>query len=295
MLLTSSMVVDSSDQLSATGSLAALSIPRGMVAVSIPINRLTSVSFAPRPGDHVNVIAIMLLVDLDSDYQSLTPNRNAAVLGAGPGVVIGAGAAENVSVDANTDISKVTAQNIGAGPTSVIGRTQIDPLLEQTFYAVPSESQRPRMVSQTLLQDAIVLGVGDFPLSTEEEEVAQPTAPPPPPVDEENGDVTYYEDGSSDLEIEKPEPKLPDLITLIVTPQDAVTLNYLIYTGSQLTLALRSSGDDTRVQTEATTLDFLLNQYNIPIPVRLPYGMEPRVDEILTPELVNDVQPTPEP
>ncbi len=295
MLLTSSMVVDSSDQLSATGSLAALSIPRGMVAVSVPINRLTSVSFAPRPGDHVNVIAIMLLVDLDSDYQSLTPNRNAAVLGAGPGVVIGAGAAENVSVDANTDISKVTAQNIGAGPTSVIGRTQIDPLLEQTFYAVPSESQRPRMVSQTLLQDAIVLGVGDFPLSTEEEEVAQPTAPPPPPVDEENGDVTYYEDGSSDLEIEKPEPKLPDLITLVVTPQDAVTLNYLIYTGSQLTLALRSSGDDTRVQTEATTLDFLLNQYNIPIPVRLPYGMEPRVDEILTPELVNDVQPTPEP
>jgi pilus assembly protein CpaB len=114
-------------------------------------------------------------------------------------------------------------------------------------------------------------------------------------VDEENGDLTYYEDGSSDLEIEKPEPKLPDLITLVVTPQDAVTLNYLIYTGSQLTLALRSSGDDTRVQTEATTLDFLLNQYNIPIPVRLPYGMEPRVDEILTPELVNDVQPTPEP
>jgi Flp pilus assembly protein CpaB len=34
MLLTSSMVVDSPDQLSATGSLAALSIPRGMVAIS---------------------------------------------------------------------------------------------------------------------------------------------------------------------------------------------------------------------------------------------------------------------
>lgn len=299
MLLTSSMVVDSADQLSATGSLAALSIPRGMVAVSIPINRLTSVSYAPRPGDHVNVIATMLLVDLDSDYQTLTPNRNAAVLGAGPGVVVGAETTEDISVDANTDISKVTAQNIGAGPTSVIGRTLIDPLLEQTLYAIPSERQRPRLVSQTLLQDAIVLGVGDFPLSDEEEEqeVAQPTPSPPPAVEgEENGEQAYqYEDQSADLEIEKPEPKLPDLITLVVTPQDAVTINYLIYTGSQLTLALRPSGDDTRVQTEATTLDFLLNQYNIPVPVRLPYGMEPRVDDLLPPELISDVQPTPEP
>lgn len=297
MLLTSSMVVDSADQLSATGSVAALSIPRGMVAVSVPINRLTSVSYAPRPGDHVNVIATMLLVDLDSDYQSITPNRNAAVLGAGPGVVVGAETSGDISVDANTDISKVTAQNIGAGPTSVIGRTLIDPLLEQTLYAVPSERQRPRLVSQTLLQDAIVLGVGDFPLSDEEEKVAQPTPLPPTPTEgEENGEEAYqYEDQSADLELEKPEPKLPDLITLVVTPQDAVTLNYLVYAGSQLTLALRSSGDDTRVQTEATTLDFLLNQYNIPVPVRLPYGMEPRVDELLSPELTNDVQPTPEP
>jgi pilus assembly protein CpaB len=67
-----------------------------------------------------------------------------------------------------------------------------------------------------------------------------------------------------------------------------------VYAGSQLTLALRPSGDDTRVQTEATTLDFLLTQYNIPVPVKLPYGMEPRVDDLLPPELPNDVEPAPE-
>lgn len=298
MLLTSSMVVDSPDQLSATGSLAALSIPRGMVAISIPINRLSSVSYAPQTGDHVNVIATLLLVDLDTDYQSISPNRNAAVLGAGPGVVVGSESADAVSVDANTDLTKVTGQTIGAGPTSVIGRTQIDPLLEQTFYAVPSEPQRPRLVSQTLLQDAIVLGVGDFPLPSEEEEPQTPTAEPPPPAEgdpaaEETSSA--YTDEYSDLEIEKPEPKLPDLITLVVNPQDAVTLNYLVFAGAQLTLALRPSGDDTRVQTEPTTMDFLLKQYNIPVPVRLPYGMEPRVDEMLPPQLTNDVQPTPQP
>jgi pilus assembly protein CpaB len=298
MLLTSSMVVDSPDQLSATGSLAALSIPRGMVAISIPINRLSSVSYAPQTGDHVNVIATLLLVDLDTDYQSISPNRSGAVLGAGPGVVIGSESADGGSVSANSEMTKVTGQTVGAGPTSIIGRTQIDPLIEQTLYAVPSESQRPRLVSQTLLQDAIVLGVGDFPLPSEEEESPAPTAEPPPPIEgdpavEENSST--YTDEYSDLEVEKPELKLPDLITLVVNPQDAVTLNYLVFAGSQLTLVLRPSGDDTRVQTEATTMDFLLTQYNIPVPVRLPYGMEPRVDEMMPPQLTNDVQPTPQP
>jgi len=296
MLLTRSMVVDSPDQLSATGSLAALSIPRGMVAISIPINRLTSVSYAPRPGDHVNVIATLLMLDLDTDFQTASPNRNAAVLGAGPGVVIGAETETDVSLDANTDLSKITGQTIGAGPSSVMGRTAIDPLLEQTLYVVPSEDQRPRLVSQTLLQDAIVLGVGDFPLTDEVEE--EPTSTQElPPLDEDPespGAAEYTSEYPVEGELVKEEPKLPDLITLVVSPQDAVTLNYLVYAGSQLTLVLRPSGDDTRVQTEATTLDFLLTQYNIPVPVKLPYGMEPRIDDLLPPKLPNDVEPAPE-
>jgi pilus assembly protein CpaB len=293
MLVTSSMVVDSPDQLSATGSLAALSIPRGMVAISIPINRLSSVSYAPQPGDHVNVIATLLMVDLDTDYQSITPNHSAAVLGAGPGVVIGAETANEVAVEANADMTKVTGQTVAGGPSSIFGRTEIDPLLEQTLYAVPSESQRPRLVSQTLLQDAIVLGVGDFPLSDQVEEEPA-TTPELPPV-EEDPEAVEYSSEYPETEVVKPEPKLPDLITLVVNPQDAVTLNYLVYAGSQLTLALRPSGDDTRVQTEATTMDFLLKQYNIPVPVKLPYGMEPRVDDLLPPQLVNDAEPTPQP
>lgn len=184
MLLTSSMVVDSPDQLSTTGSLAALSIPRGMVAISIPINRLSSVSYAPQPGDHVNVIATLLMVDLDTDYQSVTPNQSAAVIGAGPGVIIGAETAEEVAIEANTDMTKVTGQTVSGGPSSLLGRTEIDPLLEQTLYAVPSEGQRPRLVSQTLLQDAIVLGVGDFPLTDQIEEEPAPT-PELPPVEED--------------------------------------------------------------------------------------------------------------
>jgi pilus assembly protein CpaB len=147
---------------------------------------------------------------------------------------------------------------------------------------VPSEDQRPRAVSQTLLQDAIVLQVGNF--STTEEELAamQPTAAPE--------ETAEGEQAAPAAEPVKP----PDLITIIVNPQDAVTLNYLLYSGAQLTLALRGAGDDQRVQTEAVTLQYLMDQYAIPVPAKLPYGMEPRIDVLRPPVLQNDhpiVQP----
>jgi pilus assembly protein CpaB len=260
-----------------------------MVAVSIPINRLSSVSYAPQSGDHVNVIASLLLVDMDTDWQSITPNHSAAVLGVGPGVITGSGDEEgSTTSSANVELQKITAQIIAAGEASVIGRADIDPLLEQTFYIVPSERQRPRLVSQTLIQDAIVLRVGDFPVGGEDE--------PESAGLDESAEVADTPENipAEQTETTTPEPKLPDLITLIVTPQDAVTINYLIYSGAQLTLALRSAGDDTRVQTEAATLDYLLTQYNVPVPVKLPYGMEPRVDQLLPPQLPNDILPAPE-
>jgi pilus assembly protein CpaB len=300
MLLTTSMVVDRSEQLSETGSLAALSIPRGLVAVSIPISRLSSVSYAPRPGDHVNVIVTLLVVDLDPDFQSITPNQTVGVIPAGPGVIIGTEAKSedggSVSTMVDENLTKITAQNASGGPASAFGRTVLDPLLDQTFYAVPSEGQRPRLVSQSLLQDVVVLGVGNF-ATQEEENLAKSESQQ---QETSAQDVSAEDPNAGDYQAEQPtqEPKpatLPDVMTLIVTPQDAVTLNYLIYSGAQLTLALRPSGDDTRVQIEATTLDYLLKQYNIPVPARLPYGLEPRVDELIPPSLPNDAQPTPQP
>jgi Flp pilus assembly protein CpaB len=252
MLLTTGMVVDTSEQLSETGSTAALQIPRGMVAVSVPINRLSSVSYALRPGDHVNVIVSLLFVDLDADFQTILPNKNAVVIAPSPGSLeTGEGA---------------TLSAASQGAAGVQGRAEIDPLLEQTFYVVPSEGQRPRLVAQTLLQDSIVLGIGEFPLKDEEaapQVQATPQAEEPAPQQQE----------AAPQPTPTPLPK-PEVITLIVTPQDAVTLNYLLNGPARISLALRPADDDTRVQTEAATLDFLLKQYNIPVPVKLPYGAE---------------------
>jgi pilus assembly protein CpaB len=287
--LTSGMLVESAEQLSATGSIAALSIPRGMVSISVPITRLSSVSYAPEAGDHVNVIVVMMLADYDPDFQTMLPNSPAVVLAPGP-------------ITPEFGPSAVSAY-YKDGTTGGYGKAEADPVLGQTFYTFPSEPQRPRLVSQALLQDAVVLHVGDFlkdePQQQEGAAVVADGQEPPPGTDQTaqaaQGNQAPAAQNGEEAPVE--EPKGPDLISLIVTPQDAITLNYVIHSGAQLTLALRSAGDDTRVQTEAVTLQFLLDQYNIPVPAKLPFGIPNRDidDKVNAPALPNDATPTPAP
>jgi hypothetical protein len=237
------------------GSDAALMIEPGMVAVSVPIDRMSSISYAPQRGDRVNVIVTLLFVELDTDFQSRLPNLSAQVLGP----------------IQNEETNILSSQVVGGEGIPYIGRGVLDPVLDSTFYALPSETQRPRLVSQTLIQDVLVLQTGLFPQPVEETAPAvQPTPVPadvPPPAAPEADTTTVS-------------VVYPGEITLVVTPQDAITLIYLLNNefGAHLTMALCGAEDRSTAQTEAVTLQFLLDQYNIPIPVKLPYGVEPRVD-----------------
>jgi pilus assembly protein CpaB len=273
-VLTESMLAEVVD--TAQGSEAALFIEPGKVAVSIPINRLSSVSYAPQRGDHVNVIVTLMFVDVDTAFQSALPNT--------AGAVIAAGWIEEIRYLLPMPIAYPDASTVA------YGRVEIDPTFDGTFFIYPSEPQRPRLVSQTLIQDVIVLQMGNFPEPGEEE-----GTPTPVPLD---STATPQTGAGAPPRGETPTPAAPpappDVVTLIVSPQDAVTLNYLIFAGGQLTLALRHPQDTNTATTEAVTLQFLLDQYSIPIPVKLPYGLEPRVDELLWPSLPGDV-PTPTP
>ena len=86
---------------------------------------------------------------------------------------------------------------------------------------------------------------------------------------------------------------MPDVITLIVSNQDAITLNYLMLAGANLNLVLRSAGDTELKNTEAVTLQFILDQYQIPNPAKLPYGMQPRMDNF--PEKISAFPEVPTP
>jgi pilus assembly protein CpaB len=225
------------------GSISSMQVPKGMVAISIPIDTLTSVSYALQPGDHVNVIGAINLVDLDANFQSILPNKVAVVA---PPQVLSVGA-NGQSVNTVTSItSKID--------NSIQGRAELDATLNQPIYVQPSETQRSRLISQTVIQNAIVLGVGDLSATPVES-----SAPAPTPV------------GGSAATATPPKPKI---ITLIVSPQDAETLNYMVLAKANITLALRNSQDDAKPTMDAVTLQYLMDQYNIPYPAKLPYGLE---------------------
>ena len=274
-----SMLLGRDEIITLDGSIWSRSIPRGSVAVSIPISRLSSVSYAPRPGDHVNLITTMMFVDLDTEFQSITPSYTGLVIASGPPDPE-TGERDPLTVSIGSllprDLPDPESGQLGS-PNSrvpgIYGRVVIDPVLGQAVYLVPSEEQRPRLVSHMMLQDIMVLQVGNFPLEGEAEAAAAAAA------------AQQQQQGQ---EQQAPTIVKPDVITLIVTPQDAVTFNYLIYAGAELTLALRYPQDDIRIDTSPVTLQFLLEQYRLPVPVRLPYGLHPGLRDLEAPILGND-------
>jgi pilus assembly protein CpaB len=249
VVITSSMVTDSSQAVAIAGPQWAALIPPGMVAVPLPASRLSTVAFGVNDGAHINLNACFLFVDVDPSFQSITPDNTAALTATG----FPQGALPILS--------------LGVGATGgSLGRLELDQSLQQPFYLVPSESQRPRPVCQTILQDVVVMKLGNFPLTT-----ANPTAA-------QQQQTQQQQQGAAPA---------PDIITLIVSPQDANTLNYMVYTNAQIIMALRNPSDQSRLATEAATLQFLLSQYNIPVPAKLPYASQPRIDSLTAPTLTN--------
>lgn len=252
VVITSSMI--SEGALAISGPAWAARIPPGSVAVSIPISRLASVAYGATDGAHVNLTACLLFVDADPSFQSKTPNTVVTLRG-----------------PAGVPPDEMPGVTLGAGTVDqplVQGRTEVEPSFQQGVYVVPGEQQRPRLVCQTILQDIVVLKLGTFTAADAGEAPEQPPEGQPQPA-------------------QSP----PDVITLVVSPQDVNTLEWLIYMDAKLSLSLRYAGDQSRMATEAATLQFLLSQYNIPIPVKLPYVVEPRVDKLVEPVLKNDVPP----
>src|SRR5512138_3454792 len=126
VVITSSMVGAGPVEIS--GPSWAVQIPSGMVAAAIPANRLGLVGYGVNDGAHVNVNACMLFVDIDPAFQTVIPNFTAVLTGTG---FQQEGAAPVLSVSV-----------AGGGEGSRQGRVELDPTLQQPFYAVPSEAQR---------------------------------------------------------------------------------------------------------------------------------------------------------
>ena len=251
----STMIVQSLLQLSPSGSDAAAQIPPGFVGISIPYNRINGVALGVKDGDHVNVIVSWAVVDIDQSFQTLLPNLSTVLSPPNPDAALA------------IPPSAVSVVNGSGAATSPVGRGEVGVNTSSDFYVIPSEVQRPRLVTQAIIQDALVLRVGDF--GADKPQVIEPTptvdpqataSAPPPPTST---------------------PLPPDIITLVVSPQDSLVLNYINriverYPGAVVvSLALRSAGDTSRVDTESVTLQYMFEKFNIALPAKLNYGVGP--------------------
>lgn len=252
-ILTTMLVDDLIGESAAHGSDAAAQIPPGYVAISLPYDKNNGVSLGIKDGDHINIIVSWALVDIDQQFQTTLPNRSVLVEPPNPD-----GTLPNLGT---TDVSVVRLAELAR-----VGKGEDGVNIPNDFYVIPSETQRPRFVTQGIIQDAIVLHMGDFgpdipyvpPTPTPVPQEGTPTAAPPP----------------------TPTPIPPATITLLVSPQDALVLNYVHrlmerYPASVvMTLVLRSSQDNGVAQaaTNSVTLQYMFETYNIALPAKLNYG-----------------------
>ncbi len=240
MVLTPAMLSESS-----VGSFISFEIPPGMVAISIPIpSERYAVSYALKPGDHVNILSGLQIVDMDQDFQTALPNEIATLY-------------KNEIFYGESPTNLIVDYTLRIDGSEMLGRVYQDPSIpNEFFYIVPSGEQKPRWITQTVVQNVLVLWVGDMPLVEETQKSNTETSQ----TAESQTESAYI-----------PEPRR---ITVAVSSQDAVALNYLILSGADLNFVLRSAGDEQLIQTEPVTMQYIMDQYNIPYPAKLPYGID---------------------
>jgi pilus assembly protein CpaB len=247
--VTLNMTTEQPGALLGVGSEASIAIPPGMTAISIPMDRLSGVAYAVRDGDMVDVLVSMPMVDQDTDFQTVLPNLTS--------VLVSAASAEEpqdiLTASANLD-------------TAVLGRIETEPVTGQLLYVLPAESQRPRLVTQRLIDNATVLHVGEFEL-VEQQQAAAPAA--------EGVGGQAPEQGQQPAA-----PPPPDIITLVVTPQEALSLHWAVESGINLTLTLRAPNDGTEINTTSVTLQYLLDTFNITVPTKLPFRVQSSVTPV---------------
>jgi Flp pilus assembly protein CpaB len=220
------------------------------VAISIPLDPtgVGQVAYGIQAGDFVDVILSFLYIDVDPTFQTRMPN--------------------NVSL-----ITRLETGELSIGSPRQ-GRPEASTLSPEGVLLSPSESsQRPRLVTQRTVTGAWVLRVGYFPPGGD---IIGATPTPqqfetlPPPG--EGGQPATPQATATAF--------APLIITLAVTPQEALVLTWAVDAQIPITLALRAAGDTTEIATDPVTLDYMIRTYNAQPPVALEYALEPPITSV---------------
>ncbi len=253
------------------GSDLALYVDQGRVSVAVPIDRFSGAAYAMRPGDLVDVLMSLKLVELDPDFQTALPNVWIRVF-------------EPALVEGEEFLFPETSE----------GRLELIPLLNTVGVVGPrlEETQIPRRVTQLTVQQAEVLWVGSWLDPANNLNPAFPAEAvltvEETPVPSEVGEAAVAPEPT-----QQPFQTSPDIVILSMTVQDALTVKFALETGVEIHLALRSQGDNSVFITTSVSLPQIVEQGILAIPEPGEFGLEPRLDLVPTPG-VPDIPPTPE-
>ncbi|HOC20853.1 MAG TPA: SAF domain-containing protein [Anaerolineae bacterium] len=225
MPITPGMLGQPGGMLSVEGSAAAL-FESGRVAYTIPMDTQGAVGWAPMPGDRVHILAAIQLLSVDPEFQSPLPNKFLSL--------------------------PATEEQQLSGD---YGRFEALPNGQDAFI-YQSGPSIPNLVVQMTVQNALVWRIGTW---------NEPAVPVTAAAGEEQASGLL---GTAPQEAATPiatpimrgdiEP-----VTLLVYPQDALVLKYLLEMGADLDLVLCSAADSGPVITEPVWLRYVLDKYQI--------------------------------
>lgn len=240
----STLLVEDLTQIANVGSDLGAVLPSDRVAVAIPIDKYTSVAYGIQEGDHVDVILSMLFVDVDEVFQSIIPNK--------------------LTLFTTIEGTLTLLETIEGRPD----QSSLGPVI-----VGPSERQRPRLVTQRTIQDAIVMHVGEFP------ENGRFIGVLPTPTTAATAEAAAETGSGTPVPPPTAVPR-PNIATLAVSPQYAVVLAWAIEARLPITLAIRSATDTSRVPTQAVTMDYVMSEFRIDLPARRDFSIEPAIRSI---------------
>jgi Flp pilus assembly protein CpaB len=283
------MLAVNATDMGSLGSDLALYIDQGNVAVAFKIDQLSGAAYAVRPGDLVDMLMTLRLIEIDPEFRTALPNSVQRVLD------------PELRQNGQFLIEDITPQ----------GRLEFIEEIGQVAEIIPSSiyiegqdfepgSPIPKRVTQLTIQQAEVLWVGTWKtpeeiLAAEQENIAQ-TAPV---------DSTLATDTEEIAPSVEKEPKRcintltgeltacpvirralrPDVVILGMSSQDALALKYAIERGVDIDLALRAQGDLSNFVTTSVSLPQIVEQGGLTVPPPADFDLHPRPEEVVIPSL----------
>ncbi len=241
------------------GSDLSLYIDQGKVAVAFPVDRFSGAAYAMRPGDLVDALMTLQLVDLDSEFQTALPNI----------------------IERVDEAALLDGQAFLFPPTNN-GRLELIPNLNSVGLIAPGEGREPipKRITQLTLQQMEVLWVGtwlDPRVSMAQEYASDAVHDSQVVATPEPGELPSPEDPRREY--------LPDIVILSMSAQDALSLKWAMETGINVDLALRAQGDNSVFTTTSVSLPQLFEQGVLTAPQTNDFGLQPRIDDLQPPSL----------